>query len=206
MTTGTTKTMLVLATSNAGKIRELRELFREVPLDLRTLRDFEDVGDVEETGTTFQANAELKARGFALRTGEMCVADDSGLEIEALGNAPGVYSARFAGENTGYDVKIRKLLEMLDETGDTDRRARFVCVMALADARGDVIYLAEGVCNGAIADAPRGENGFGYDPIFIPDGFDLTFGELGNDVKHHLSHRAKAAQLIIRYLLDFIAV
>lgn len=196
---------LVLATGNSGKIAELRDLFRDLPFELKSLRDFERLVDVDETGSTFRENAELKARGFALQTGQLSLADDSGLEIEALGNAPGVHSARFAGD-AGYDVKISKLLTMLEATGDAGRRARFVCVMALADAEGRIVYSAEGVCNGSIALAPRGENGFGYDPIFSPDGFDMTFGELGDHIKRSVSHRAKAAELIIRYLLDFIAV
>lgn len=197
---------LVLASGNPGKIRELRELFSGLPLELKSLCDFDAIVDVEESGFTFRENAELKARGFGLQTGELSLADDSGLEIEALGNAPGVYSARFAGEGTGYDVKIPKLLDMLKSTSDPSRRARFVCVMALADISGDIIYTARGVCNGSIADGPRGSNGFGYDPIFLPDGFDRTFGELTDEVKMQISHRAKAAKLILRYLLDFIAV
>ena len=197
---------LVLATSNAGKVLELRELFGQVPVKLKSLNDFPAICDVEETGSTFYENAVIKARGFAVQTGELSLADDSGLEIEALGNAPGVYSARFAGENTGYDVKIAKLLKLLDDTGDKLRRARFVCVMALADGDGRVIHTAEGICPGSIGADPRGKNGFGYDPIFIPDGYDRTFGELEDDTKSVMSHRALAARLILRYLLDFIGV
>lgn len=199
-------TTLVLATNNSGKIRELRELFCGSPVDLMSLQDFRNIEDIEETGSTFRANAELKARGFALQTGQLSLADDSGLEVEALGNAPGVYSARFGGPDTGYDEKIRKLLTMLDETSDTTRRARFVCVMALSDNIGRIVHAVEGICTGSIADGPRGLGGFGYDPIFVPDGFDVTFGELEDDIKQQISHRAKAATLIIRYLLDFIAV
>jgi XTP/dITP diphosphohydrolase len=136
----------------------------------------------------------------------MSLADDSGLEVEALGNSPGVYSARFAGENTDYGMKIQKLLAMLDSTGDKSRRARFVCVMSLADPDGEVVFTARGVCPGTIATSPRGDNGFGYDPIFIPDGFVQTFGELDDTLKRAISHRALATELIIRYLLDFIAV
>ncbi|MEO8573982.1 MAG: RdgB/HAM1 family non-canonical purine NTP pyrophosphatase [Pyrinomonadaceae bacterium] len=198
--------ILVLATGNAGKIRELRELFAPLPFDLKSLDDFEGIVDVEETASTFRGNAELKAGGFALQTHQLSLADDSGLEVEALGNAPGVYSARFAGEQSGYDVKISKLLSMLNATGDSVRRARFVCVMALADTNGKTVYSAEGVCTGSIAQARTGNNGFGYDPIFLPDGFESTFGELSDDVKKQISHRAKAAELIIRYLLDFIAI
>ena len=199
-------TTLVLATGNAGKIRELHELLGELPFELKGLRDFQGIVDVDETGSTFRENAELKAREFALQTHHLSLADDSGLEVEVLENAPGVYSARFAGENTGYDVKIPKLLSMLEMTGDARRRARFVCVMALAERDGRIIYTAEGVCYGSITESPKGSNGFGYDPVFVPDGYDLTFGELDDDIKRRVSHRAKAADLIIRYLLDFIAV
>ena len=195
---------LVLATSNPGKVSELREMLAELPIQLKDLKAFPGIRDVDETGTTFQENAVLKARGFAIQTKELCLADDSGLEVEALGNAPGVYSARFAGADTGYDVKIPKLLALLDDTGDRARRARFVCVMALADPQGRVIHTANGVCAGTIANRPRGTNGFGYDPIFIPDGFDKTFGELEETTKREISHRGIAARLILRYLLDFM--
>ncbi|MEP6704777.1 MAG: RdgB/HAM1 family non-canonical purine NTP pyrophosphatase [Acidobacteriota bacterium] len=198
--------VLVLATGNTGKIRELRELFAGLPFELKSLRDFEGMTDVEETGSTFRENAGLKAAGFAAQTCQLSLADDSGLEIDALGNAPGVHSARFAGEHSGYDVKIPRLLSLLEATGDSARRARFVCVMALADAGGRVVYTAEGVCHGSIAQGPRGSNGFGYDPVFVPEGFGSTFGELADDVKKKISHRAKAAELVIRYLLDFIAI
>lgn len=196
----------MLATGNAGKIRELRRLLSALPLELLALSDFKDAPDVDETGATYSENAELKAATFAAFTKHLAVADDSGLEIEALGNLPGVRSARFAGAGAGYDVKIPRLLSMLDATGDEHRRARFVCVASVADRRGDILCSVEGVCDGRIAEGPRGDCGFGYDPIFIPDGFDLTFGELPDDVKRQISHRARAVSQIVRYLLDFIAV
>lgn len=198
-------TSLVLATGNVGKVRELRQIFGGLPLDLKSLSDFEGIKDVAETGSTFAENAFLKASGFASQTGEFTLADDSGLEVEALGNAPGVHSARFAGADTGYDVKIGRLFSMLRDSGSGSRRARFVCAMSLADGQGGVIHTVEGECVGSIAFEARGTNGFGYDPIFIPEGYDQTFGELSDEVKRSISHRAKAADLIIRYLLDFIA-
>ena len=198
--------ILVLGTGNQGKVRELRELFGALPFELKSLEDFQGITDVEETGSTFRDNAELKARGFAIQTHQLSLADDSGLEVEALGNAPGVYSARFAGEHSSYGVKIPMLLSKLDATADVARRAKFVCVMALADPDGQIVYSAEGICAGSIAAEPRGINGFGYDPVFVPDGFGSTFGELPDDVKKRISHRAKAAERIIRYLLDYIAV
>ena len=198
-------TTLVLATGNVGTVRELTEIFSTLPLELKSLRDFNGIGDVAEIGSTFLENASLKAKGFASQTNHYALADDSGLEVEALGHAPGVYSARFAGAETGYDTKIERLLAMMRDSGTDNRRARFVCAMALANDRGEVIHSVQADCAGRIAHEPRGTNGFGYDPVFIPDDFDLTFGELSDDVKGSISHRAKAAELIIRYLLDFIA-
>ena len=198
-----TPASIVLATGNEGKIRELRVLLSVLPIELKSLRDFTSVSDVEETGSSFEENAVIKARGFAIQTGEICLADDSGLEVESLGNEPGIRSARFAGAETGYDVKIPKLLGMIEAAGGGNRRARFVCVMALADPAGEIICSARGECPGTIAEGPRGAGGFGYDPIFIPEGYGLTFGELGDDVKQNISHRARASELIIRFLLHF---
>ena len=184
----------------------MRQLFGDLPLEVRSLADFAGITDVEETGTTFRENAELKASEFATQTGHLCLADDSGLEIEALNGEPGVRSARFAGSETSYAIKNAMLLEMLGAANDELRRARFVCAMALAAPGGEVIRTVEGLCPGTIASSPRGTNGFGYDPIFIPDGYGETFGELTDDVKQRVSHRARAANEIVRYLLDFIAV
>ncbi len=197
---------LLLATGNPGKTREMQQLLSGLTMKIKTLQDFPDLPPVDETGTTFRENAELKATAYAGYTGELSLADDSGLEVDALGGAPGVYSARFAGEAADYDIKMAKLLDMLSATGDSARRARFVCAMAISDPKGKLLTAVEGVCPGAIATRPRGSGGFGYDPIFIPDGFDLTFGELNQSVKDDISHRSKAAKLIMRYLLDFIAV
>ena len=197
---------IVLATKNPGKIREMRELFADLPLDVRSLTDFPGIHDVDETGSTFRENAELKAREFARQTGQLCLADDSGLEVEALGGEPGVRSARFAGAETGYDVKNALILSLIEGRRTDNRRARFVCAMSLSRGEGEVVHTVEAACDGSIADRPRGVGGFGYDPLFIPDGFDKTFGELGDDVKGRISHRAKAAEQIVRYLLDFIAM
>lgn len=201
-----TEISVVLATRNKGKTRELREIFGASGIRLYGLDDFGEFPDVDETGSTFRENAELKARDAAIRTGRLSLADDSGLEVEALGNAPGVYSARYAGADAGYDVKIARLLAELAATNDVARRARFVCAMAVAEADGRIVHVVEGVCPGSITDAPRGGNGFGYDPVFVPDGFDQTFGELPDEVKQRISHRARAAELIIRYLLRFMMV
>lgn len=192
---------LLIATGNAGKIREMEELLADLPLILRGLKEFPDVAEVEETGATFEENAVLKAGGYALQTGLWTVADDSGLEVEALDGAPGVFSARYAGENASDAEKIAKLLgEMKNATG---RRARFVCSVAVADEKGSIKFLADGECAGRIALTASGTKGFGYDPIFVPDGYRETFGELSGDIKRQISHRARAMKKIIQYLRAF---
>jgi XTP/dITP diphosphohydrolase len=194
---------LVVGTNNAGKIRELNELLTDLPVEIFGLSRFENVSDVEETGATFAENAILKANSYALQTGFWALSDDSGLEVEALGGAPGVFSARYAGENAGDTERIAKLLAELAAVSDEARRARFVCAMAIADEKGAVKFLAEGICEGRIARRPHGANGFGYDPIFVPDGYEQTFGELSSTVKGEISHRARAIKKIIRFLRDF---
>lgn len=191
---------LLIATNNAGKVREIENFLADLPLELLCLNDFSHVVEPEETGATFVENAVLKAREYALQTGAWSLADDSGLEVEALNGAPGVLSARYAGKNADDRTRIEKLLDEVEETEDRNRRARFVCAMAIADENGEIKFTTEGVCAGAIAPAPVGENGFGYDPIFIPDGFSETFGELSGDIKSRLSHRRAAIDEIIQYL------
>lgn len=196
---------LVVGTNNAGKIRELNELLKDLPVEISGLNNFENIADVEETGATFADNAILKATDYARQTGLWALSDDSGLEVEALDGAPGVYSARYAGEKAGDADRIEKLLHELTATGDAVRRARFVSVMAVADETGEIRFLAEGVCEGTIAPDPRGTNGFGYDPIFVPDGYTETFGELSSTVKQEISHRSRAIKKIIRFFRDFTA-
>jgi XTP/dITP diphosphohydrolase len=197
---------LLVATGNAGKVRELAKLLSASPVELIGLNDMANLNDVAETGSTFRENAILKAAGYARQSGLWSLADDSGLEVEALGGRPGVASARYAGKETPYDQKIRSLLELLAETGDADRRARFVCSMAISDRNGKITFTAEGICEGKLANIPRGTNGFGYDPIFVPDGFEKTFGEFNDDIKQQISHRARASREIVRYLLGFFDV
>lgn len=197
---------LVVATGNSGKVREIKDLLRGLPFNILGLSDFENISEVEETGSTFAENAAIKARGYAEQTGAMTLADDSGLEVDALDKAPGVFSARFGGENTSFEQKMRIILGDLEKTGDAARRARFVCSMAVVGENGTVLHISEGVCEGRIAFEPRGSNGFGYDPIFVPTGYDQTFGELPDETKRQISHRARAVSGIIQYLLDFTAI
>ncbi len=197
---------LLIATNNSGKIRELNDLFSGMASNLCSLTAFPDVSEIEETGSTFAENARLKASGYALQTGVLSLADDSGLEVLALDGRPGVLSARYGGPETSFAEKMAKLLDELAATSDEKREARFVCSMAIADSEGEILFMSDGVCEGRIADKPRGLGGFGYDPIFIPDGFDLTFGELPVMVKRKISHRARAFEQIIPFLRDYMAI
>ncbi len=197
---------LLIATKNSGKIKELQELLRDFPVKLRDLNEFPETIEPEETGATFAENAELKARSYALQTGLFALADDSGLSVEALNGAPGVLSARYAGEQATDAERTDKLLMELKRTKDQQRRAEFFCAMAVSDEKGAIKFLGEGVCRGHIAWSTSGTNGFGYDPVFIPDGFDRTFGELPADIKRKISHRARAIKKIIRFLQGFTAL
>ena len=197
---------LLIATNNTGKVIELAGLLNVSPFELLNLSNFPNVQEVEETGLTFEENAKLKAIGYALQTRSLSLADDSGLEVEALDNRPGVLSARYGGGKTTFAEKMAKLLDELDKTGDEMRRARFVCSMAVADAAGNILHMSKGVCEGKIASKPRGSGGFGYDPLFIPDGFDKTFGELSEGIKRQTSHRARAFREIIPFLRHFTAI
>jgi XTP/dITP diphosphohydrolase len=196
---------LLVATNNKGKLRELRDLLDDLPFELVSLSEFKGIDEIEETGSTFAENAALKAVGYAMQARLLTLADDSGLEVQALGNRPGVYSARYGGADIGFDEKMARLLDELEKTGDERRRARFVCSIVIASADGQILHTASGICAGKIAEKPRGDGGFGYDPIFVPDGFDDTFGELSEPIKQQISHRAAAFREIIPFLRDFIA-
>lgn len=197
---------LLVATRNQGKLAELRKMLASLPVLLRSLDDFPEIQDVEETGATFAANAELKALEYSRLAGMPALADDSGLEVAALNGRPGVLSARYGGEDKGYIEKMGLLLDEIAATGSEDRSARFVSSIAMALPTGEIAFSAEGICDGTIAHRPAGTGGFGYDPIFIPRGFDRTFGELPEEIKNEISHRARASKIIMRYLPDFIGV
>lgn len=183
------KTVL-LATRNRGKVTEIKDILKDLPFEFKSLFDFPDIPDVVEDGKTFEENALKKARHVFRFTNLLTLSDDSGLEVTALNNRPGVYSARYAGEDVSYEANNKKLLTELENIPDHLRTARFRCVVALVNSTQE--YLSEGVCTGRIAFQPRGNHGFGYDPLFIPDGYDATFAELPNTVKNCISHRAKA--------------
>jgi XTP/dITP diphosphohydrolase len=184
---------LLLATSNPHKLEEFRAIFADLPLRLLSLNDLQLDFEVEETGTTFAENAELKARTYAQASGMLTLADDSGLEIDALGGAPGVQSARYLGRETSYEERFRRILQQLKGLPMDQRTARFRCAIALAEPSGNT-RIVEGVIEGVIADSPRGKNGFGYDPIFYLPESGKTFAELAPEHKNRISHRARAAQ------------
>ena len=206
---------ILIATHNLGKVREVRQALQSLPVTLVSLSDFAHVSLVKEVGRTYEENAVLKALSYAEQTGLCALADDSGLEVDALGGEPGVLSARFAGEDASDSERIQKLLTALNQRGNEDRSARFVCCMALAgwerteDAidRSDprLLTVAEAKCEGVIAGGPRGANGFGFDPIFVPTGYDTTFAELPSEVKARISHRALAFSAIRTSLSQWIA-
>ena len=182
---------LIIATRNEHKLLEIRQLFNVPGVHVQSALDFPELPDVEEDGDTFEANSIKKAVSLSQATGFHALADDSGLLVDALHGAPGVYSARYAGLPVDYQANNRKLLRELDD--EENRSARFVCVMAMACPDGRTETVA-GECCGHIARSCRGTHGFGYDPLFIPDGYDQTFGELDDAVKARLSHRAHAMQ------------
>ena len=185
-------TTLVIATRNKGKIAEIARIlkFEEVdPIEVKSVAEF-DIDDVEETGSTFEENALLKALTVARATGFPALADDSGLSVDVLGGAPGIYSARYSGVHGDDEANIDKLLKELSNPS-LDRAARFVAVIALANPDGSHI-MARGALLGSIAESKRGKNGFGYDPIFIPTGSKRTLGEYLPQEKDEISHRARA--------------
>ncbi len=184
---------LLLATTNRHKLNEYRAIFSTLPFTLLSLADIQLDMDVEETGTTLLENAELKAHTYAQASGLLSLADDSGLEIDALGGAPGVYSARFAGVNTPYEERFRLLFERMQGIPQSQRTARFRCVISVAEPSG-YCRSVEGVMEGVIADAARGEHGFGYDPIFLLTELGKTNAELPSEQKNSISHRGRAAR------------
>ena len=190
--------ILTVATTNPGKIREIRQLLAGLPVTLQTLTDFPSVPAPEESGATFAENARQKALYYAPTTGGMTVAEDSGLEIDAMGGAPGVQSARFGGEDSTYPEKFRLIYRALADAGVDTSAARFVCALAVAQD-GQVVFEARGVVEGAIAPEPRGTGGFGYDPIFFYEPFGCTLAEAG-DRKGTVSHRGQAFRQLRQWL------
>ena len=182
---------LVLATGNRGKIREIRDLLGDLDMEILTCDDLEGWPDLVEKGETFEENAASKAEELSRWAGMPALADDSGLEVEALGGEPGVRSARYAGTQGDDAANIARLLREMDGVPAERRGARFVCVLVLASPRGERVEIRE-TCEGSVTTAPRGELGFGYDPVFVPSGMDRTMAEMDLEEKNALSHRGKA--------------
>lgn len=198
--------ILVIATHNKGKAREFAEILGNTSLQWQDLSTFASVGEVQETGETFLANACLKAATYAKRLKHWTIADDSGLEVDALGGSPGVYSARWAvvhGAGQGDDANNSLLLQQLHNVPDHERTARFVCTLALSDPLGQIVLTVRDTVEGLILRELRGTNGFGYDPMFLIPSLGKTTAELSAEQKHAISHRGKALrrmrQLITRY-------
>ena len=196
---------LLVASNNAKKLKELKELLADLPITLLSLHDFPGVFEVEEDGKTFGENAEKKALGFAKQTGCLALADDSGLCVDYLRGAPGVYSARFAGPAKDDLKNCEKVIELLKEVPEAKRSAFFQCDLALATP-SQVLHVVEERVIGRIADRMKGENGFGYDPLFFYPEFGKTFGEVPSAKKHSVSHRGKALRSMKKFLKTYISL
>ena len=192
-------TTLWIATTNQGKMNEFRNLLAN-RVDIHGVGELKTYSAPPETGATFEDNARIKARSLkAMRPGEWVVADDSGLEVEGLGNLPGVHSARYAGEKAKDAENVAKVLKMLQIRSPLNRKAQFRCVLVAFDPSGKE-YVLNGLVKGTISTAARGKTGFGYDPVFIPEGQELTFSELGIAAKNQISHRANAIRELLALL------
>ncbi len=194
---------IVIASRNPGKISEFQELLEGLPLRILSLADFPGLPEISETGSTFRENALIKARAVAAATGLTTLADDSGLEVDHLRGAPGVFSSRFAGPEQDDEANNRKLLAALEGVPFQRRRARFCCVIAVVTPQGRE-FLSEGICEGKITFFPRGRKGFGYDPLFLIPSLGKTFAELGPGAKNRISHRARALRLAREVLVRLL--
>jgi len=195
---------ILIATKNRGKLREVQDILAGLPVDLATLDRFPDLPDAVEDADTFAGNAERKALHYARLTGLWTLADDSGLEVHALGGAPGVYSARYAGRQGDDVANNKKLIAQLAGVPPEKRTARFRCAIALADPEG-ILATACGTIQGLIVDDPQGVNGFGYDPHFFVPELDMTAAQLLREQKNRISHRAQALAAILPYIKEFLS-
>ena len=189
---------LLLATGNSGKIREISRILAGLPLEIVSLKEFEDIVPASESGKSFVANARIKARAYYRQTRLLTLAEDSGLQVDILGGKPGCLSARCAGNGASDADNVAKLLRMMRGVEAKRRAARFVCIVAITD--GKKIWIASGKCEGRIALRSLGQSGFGYDPVFIPKGYNTTFARLGVKIKNQISHRAQALERTRRIL------
>ena len=194
---------IVLATRNRYKIKEIKKILGSLSVEISSALDFPGLEEIEEDGTTLEENAVKKAIVVSKFTQQLAIADDSGLEADALEGRPGVYSSRFAGKDATYDDNNRKLLELMEYVPPKNRSSRFVCIVAIAD-KGKIKKIIKGICEGIIAFEPKGKTGFGYDPLFIIPQYSKTFAELGPEIKNKISHRAKAFLKTKKFLEEII--
>lgn len=195
---------IVIATLNQNKLKEFKALLKDFAVTILSLKDFPHFPTIVEDGSSFYENALKKATNVARYTGKLTIADDSGLEVEALGGIPGVYSSRFAGENASDEENNAQLLRELHGVPFDKRQARFRCVLVVARPEGETNSV-EGECKGIIIDEPRGHYGFGYDPIFLVPEYNKTFSEIRPDEKNRISHRARALQKFLKLLPDYLS-
>jgi XTP/dITP diphosphohydrolase len=191
---------LLIATTNAGKVREIVHILGGLPIALKTLADFPDATVAEETGSSFAENARQKALHYARATGLLTLAEDSGFEVDALNGEPGIYSARYLREDATYEERFADIYKRVRDGGAHDRSARFVCALAVAH-NGDVVFETAANVEGRLAEAPAGPNGFGYDPIFYYPSYGRTFGEVSDAEKIAVSHRGQAMRVVREFLL-----
>ncbi len=189
---------ILLGSKNKGKIQEFQEAFQDSQIEILSLNDFPDCPDAPETGNSFEENASQKALFYQEFTGLPSLADDSGIEVDALGGAPGIYSARYAGEPANDSANNQKLLENLEGIPSEKRTGRFVCVLALAK-NGQIVQLSRGTAEGIVLEAPQGENGFGYDPLFFVPNLKKTMAELSITEKRQISHRGEALRKFVAW-------
>jgi XTP/dITP diphosphohydrolase len=194
---------LVIATSNQHKLKEFKTLLKGFPLTILSLKDFPDIPAVVEDGKSFYENALKKALTVARHTDKITVADDSGIEVDALDGKPGVYSARFAGEDATDEANNTKLLKELEGVSSDKRGACFKCVLVIAQPDGETAFV-EGACRGTIIHEARGEYGFGYDPLFLVPEYDKTFSEITPEEKNKISHRARALEKLLKILPQYL--
>lgn len=187
---------LIVATKNKGKYQEIKEILTNMPFNVISMGELSLDIDIEETGKTFEENALIKAKKVCKLTGEIVIADDSGLEVDYLDGAPGIYSSRFGGENATDEGKNRKLLKMLEGVPFEKRKARFVCAIAVVYPEGKH-FIVKGICDGYIGFKPEGNNGFGYDPLFYLPEYGMTTAQMEPKEKHKVSHRGKALKLMV---------
>ncbi len=192
---------ILIATNNLGKVKEIKDILDSPEIKILNMKDFPPLPKIEEDGKTYQENAFKKARKISEYTGKICLADDSGLEIDYLKGKPGIYSSRWGNSD---EERIKKVLKLIENVPINKRNAKFVCAVVLVFPNGK-IYMVKEECKGSITFKPKGEHGFGYDPIFLVPEYDKTFAELGDKIKNQISHRGKAMRRMINIIKEIVS-